>query len=202
MFDEEPEGDPHGQCAAEIHRLTAENEQLRTTIVAALKDVHDYAAREAGIGHRHADEALSVKDYRASDRHRSYAVAMMKICGRIRDVARKRHGVDVSEGDVPAVPTESSVASKRFLFREYWNMEENFRPYRNMLHSLEDVDICQMSQLSELMEAAGLKDGDEIEITVRATGNRPFPDRIWKHVGPHRYEPVERSAATTSETGH
>lgn len=28
-FDEQPDGDPHGECAAEIHRLTAENEQLR-----------------------------------------------------------------------------------------------------------------------------------------------------------------------------
>ena len=24
MFDEEPDGDPHGECAAEIHRLNAE----------------------------------------------------------------------------------------------------------------------------------------------------------------------------------
>ena len=24
MFDEEPDGDPHGECAAEIHRLQAE----------------------------------------------------------------------------------------------------------------------------------------------------------------------------------
>lgn len=23
MFDEQPDGDPHGECAAEIHRLTA-----------------------------------------------------------------------------------------------------------------------------------------------------------------------------------
>ena len=29
MFDEQPDGDPHGECAAEIARLTAENEALR-----------------------------------------------------------------------------------------------------------------------------------------------------------------------------
>ena len=29
MFDEEPDGDPHGECAAEIHRLRAEVERLR-----------------------------------------------------------------------------------------------------------------------------------------------------------------------------
>ena len=28
MFDEEPEGDPHGECAAEIHRLQIESEAL------------------------------------------------------------------------------------------------------------------------------------------------------------------------------
>lgn len=135
MFDEEPEGDPHGQCAAEIHRLTEENERLR--------------------------KALQLS----------------------------------SDG-------AGKVASKRFLFREYWNHEEDFRSYRNLLHSLGDDYLSQISQLGELMEAAGIKDGDEIEITVRATGNRPFPGRIWKHVGPHRYEPVERSATTNSETEH
>jgi len=28
LFDEEPDGDPHGECAAEIHRLEAENSEL------------------------------------------------------------------------------------------------------------------------------------------------------------------------------
>ena len=28
MFDEQPDGDPHGECAAEIHRLQAEVERL------------------------------------------------------------------------------------------------------------------------------------------------------------------------------
>lgn len=28
MFDEQPDGDPHGECAAEIHRLQAENARL------------------------------------------------------------------------------------------------------------------------------------------------------------------------------
>ena len=29
MFDEQPDGDPHGECAVEIHRLAAEIERLR-----------------------------------------------------------------------------------------------------------------------------------------------------------------------------
>ena len=32
MFDEQPDGDPHGECAAEIHRLEAENAELRAWI--------------------------------------------------------------------------------------------------------------------------------------------------------------------------
>lgn len=32
MFDEQPDGDPHGECAAEIHRLEAENAALREWI--------------------------------------------------------------------------------------------------------------------------------------------------------------------------
>lgn len=32
MFDEQPDGDPHGECAEEIHRLTEENKLLRETM--------------------------------------------------------------------------------------------------------------------------------------------------------------------------
>ena len=32
MFDEEPDGDPHGECAAEIHRLKEENKRLRIAL--------------------------------------------------------------------------------------------------------------------------------------------------------------------------
>ena len=32
MFDEQPDGNPHGECAAEIHRLEAEVVRLRTAL--------------------------------------------------------------------------------------------------------------------------------------------------------------------------
>lgn len=32
MFDEEPDGDPHGECAEEIRRLTEENARLRLAL--------------------------------------------------------------------------------------------------------------------------------------------------------------------------
>lgn len=33
MFDEEPDADPHGECAAEIHRLTEEVELRRKQLM-------------------------------------------------------------------------------------------------------------------------------------------------------------------------
>jgi hypothetical protein len=32
MFDEQPDGDPHGECAAEIQRLKRDNEHLRKSM--------------------------------------------------------------------------------------------------------------------------------------------------------------------------
>ena len=32
MFDEQPDGNPHGECAAEIHRLESEVVRLRTAL--------------------------------------------------------------------------------------------------------------------------------------------------------------------------
>ena len=32
MFDEQPDGNPHGECAAEIHRLEAEITRLRAAL--------------------------------------------------------------------------------------------------------------------------------------------------------------------------
>lgn len=46
MFDEQPDGDPHGECAAEIHRLQAENAKLRAAC-ADLLSVRDQFAKAA-----------------------------------------------------------------------------------------------------------------------------------------------------------
>lgn len=43
MFDEQPDGDPHGECAAEIHRLQRQCEVLR-----AERD-HARACRDNGV---------------------------------------------------------------------------------------------------------------------------------------------------------
>ena len=38
MFDEEPDGDPHGECAAEIHRLQSLNKKLADVLQAIIND--------------------------------------------------------------------------------------------------------------------------------------------------------------------
>ena len=79
----------------------------------------------------------------------------------------------------------------KFIYRHYWNEDETHAFYQNMLHTTDDKKFAQVSQLEKLFEAADVKDGDEIEIIVRKTGNRPF-DKIWKSTAPHVYSPVEK----------
>lgn len=40
MFDEQPDGDPHGKCALEIARLNAENAKLRTVVQLYVDTIH------------------------------------------------------------------------------------------------------------------------------------------------------------------
>ena len=46
MFDEQPDGNPHGECAAKIHQLQAENEKFRDAFKDLLS-VRDQFAKAA-----------------------------------------------------------------------------------------------------------------------------------------------------------
>lgn len=48
MFDEQPDGDPHGECAAEIHRLQAEVTRLREVLADARATIFDLQDYESG----------------------------------------------------------------------------------------------------------------------------------------------------------
>lgn len=57
-FDEQPDGDPHGECAAEIHRL----EQQRDELLAALGKIAEVCNGydlEAGWACTHARAAIA-----------------------------------------------------------------------------------------------------------------------------------------------
>lgn len=45
MFDEQPDGDPHGECAAEIHRLQAEIERLSRELELEKEHTSKYVAQ-------------------------------------------------------------------------------------------------------------------------------------------------------------
>jgi hypothetical protein len=41
FFDEQPDGDPHGECAAEIHRLADNVKQLRHALTVLVNSNYD-----------------------------------------------------------------------------------------------------------------------------------------------------------------
>lgn len=66
-------------------------------------------------------------------------------------------------------------------------------PYRDILHDPETDD--QLAQANEplrgMLRELGAEDGDELEIVVRKTGNRPFEGTIWALTEAHKYERVD-----------
>lgn len=82
-------------------------------------------------------------------------------------------------------------AKRRLLVRDYWCESFRHRPYKTLLHELDDTR-CEGYPLKELIEQAGAVDGDEIEITVRVTGDRPVGDLRWHLTAPHTYGPEKR----------
>lgn len=95
--------------------------------------------------------------------------------------------------------TEARKDGQRYIYRDYWNAEQTHRPYCNEIHDLKDEKLFQLYHLEPLFTKAGIADGDEIEIIVRKTGNRPFGNRIWKLIEPHRYGPVDDAATPLPE---
>jgi len=78
---------------------------------------------------------------------------------------------------------------RSIVLTEYWS--GNHRPYCNMLRdgdTDEDLGQVRPDVLQKLIAESGAADGDEIEITIRPTGRRPFGDRKVRLVAPHDYE--------------
>ena len=75
----------------------------------------------------------------------------------------------------------------KFVYRDYWDGEHN--PYTDNIHDLKDEDICQLPRELRCLWPEDIKDGDEIEITITKTGNRPFGDRRIILQKPHTYGP-------------
>lgn len=89
--------------------------------------------------------------------------------------------------------------SRSIVLTVYWSGEHV--SYRNKLHdgvTDEDLGQVQPRVLQELLEESGAVDGDEIEIVVRKTGQRPFGDRKVRLIRPHTYERESSTAGAGS----
>lgn len=74
----------------------------------------------------------------------------------------------------------------KFVYRDYWDKEHN--PYTDNLHNLKDEDLRYVDIFKSLWPK-DIKDGDEVEITITKTNNRPFGDRRIILQKPHIYGP-------------
>lgn len=62
-------------------------------------------------------------------------------------------------------------------------------PYRNNVSFIGDCPVKTNLTLGKLIEMAGfVEDGDEIQITIKKTGNRPHGNRTVRYTKPHTYE--------------
>lgn len=91
MFDEEPDGDPHGECAAEIHRLRDALADAAAHLIAATSAYRTYANRAAKFGRPPADAFYGTRsgDFEAAADRASDAV---------------RRGKPTAATDAPAPP--------------------------------------------------------------------------------------------------
>lgn len=68
----------------------------RERAIDTLQRLYDYAWSEQQIANQQSQEAREVKDFRAMDRHASYASAMQKIQQRVNSFARNLYMHDVN----------------------------------------------------------------------------------------------------------
>lgn len=100
------------------------------------------------------------------------------------------------------VQTKDGGRAVRLLYREYLGSGRMHATYVCMMHSADDRPLFNLTELVELFDKAGARDGDEVEIVVRRTGMRPFGGRCWVLTAPHTYTPVdEPDASGNTSTG-
>lgn len=84
--------------------------------------------------------------------------------------------------------TEEPIIIKAVV-THYWNKEQDHTPYRWLLRTPDnDMELDRRDMFDSMVKHIGAKDGDEIEISIRKTGQRPFGDRKFIWVRPHEYE--------------
>lgn len=88
----------------------------RERAISVLQRLFDYAKSEQQIAVRQSAEAREVEDFRAMDRHASYANAMQKMHQRINDFARNLYTTDITvrqSGDNARLNNEACDSERR-----------------------------------------------------------------------------------------
>lgn len=73
----------------------------------------------------------------------------------------------------------------KYIMFHYWSGNHN--PYTHCIHKTSGAAVSDSGLLERLLDEAGVQDGDEFEITVTRTGNRPFGNRRVILQEPHTY---------------
>ena len=109
--------------------------------------------------------------------------------------------LDRLQGRRPVRHREPHQAVVKFIWREYWNREANHVCYSDQMHTLDDKPAIHLHELESVFEKIGVRDGENVEITVRRTGEFLFPGIIWKHTEPHTYSPVKKDEFESEKPG-
>ena len=83
------------------------------------------------------------------------------------------------------------VASCTVVISDYYSRRQDGtydRPYRNVKRTIDDCLVDWWRNWCSMVENIGAVDGDEIEITIKRTGRRPFGNRRMVLARPHEYE--------------
>jgi hypothetical protein len=86
-------------------------------------------------------------------------------------------------------PDQVGQVDMQLVVTHLWNQKKDHTPYRWTLRTPDnDMEMDKQDLLASMIKHSGAEDGDEIEIIVRKTGRRPFGDRKFVLVGPHKYK--------------
>ncbi len=78
-------------------------------------------------------------------------------------------------------------STARFVKRNYWDENGSQCSYRCVWHDHYDERVDRRGEIERLIRHVA--DGEEFEVTIRATGKKPFGERLYRYQRPHVYEP-------------
>lgn len=108
MFDEQPDGDSHGECAAEIHRLQAENEKFRAAFadLLSVRDQFAVAAMKAMLAAGHDKHMRGYEGWREEFCAEAYrwadAMQAVRVAAGVSEPGHQTFSQQTPMGEKPA----------------------------------------------------------------------------------------------------